>query len=143
MTDVPKVKSALETYYRLYNLSGEICLSEPYKLKEDWTVKSFPNASDCGCYVFYDKDFSLLYIGKASLKSTIGRRAASYFNYDKTDNILTTNNKEWEPEFLQTIKVNNPWEAPSLEEYLIHHLQPITNSRGILKKDGNFGTEKS
>ncbi|WP_020407700.1 hypothetical protein [Hahella ganghwensis] len=60
----------------------------------------------------------------------------SYFKYadDKLRMIKNKNGWRTKPHFLVTASVENFFEAPSLEEYLIEELQPPENILGIKSK---------
>lgn len=81
-----------------------------------------------GCYVLYSTQGELLYIGKASNTKSVGSRLVR-FRYTPVT---------WQPApaFAQIIEVPEPFEAPSLEEFLIHDLQPRFNDRGIKRQFG-------
>jgi excinuclease UvrABC nuclease subunit len=84
--------------------------------------------------MFYSKDGKLLYIGKASGRHFLGGRIASYFRWtDRQSKTGLCAGGDWTsvPSYVQTIKVHQPYEAPSLEEYLIQELRPSDNVRGV------------
>ena len=106
-------------------------ISRLYDLQTEWKSTEFPYSDDHGCYVFYSETYKLLYIGKASLKHALGARIAGYFRWNIERETLVADG-EWKPSpprFLQTVKVNEAFEAPSLEEYLLRELDPPANSR--------------
>lgn len=97
----------------------------PLHTKENWngTLASLKP----GCYGIYRQhqdDGALAYIGKASLTATIGGRLANHFTYRRP---------KWLPAmaFVQMVEVSEPFEAPSLEEWLIRELHPEHNSQGL------------
>ena len=98
-----------------------------YDLEADWTTEGWPFATDYGCYAFYGDSGDLLYIGKASL-ADLGSRLSCYFLPDQTRAIPKAKGWSFPPQFLQTVRVNERYEAPSLEEYLIRHLHPSDNT---------------
>jgi hypothetical protein len=126
-----ELRQAVQTYCDRYGIEPAFELSALYHLENDWRGQQIPNALGCGCYVFYDSAMELLYIGKVSLNHTLGRRVASYFMWNDETTSLDMKHQHWTrpPAYLQTIKVNEPYEAPSLEEYLLLKLQPIDNTR--------------
>ena len=81
-----------------------------------------------GCYALYSSDGELLYVGKASNMKSVGSRLVR-FRY---------NPPKWDPtpEIVQIIEVIEPFEAPSLEEFLIAELQPRFNDHGIRRRKG-------
>src|SRR4051812_48240392 len=100
-------------------------ISKLYDLCEDWTTKNYPFDTSAGCYVFYTETGTLLYVGQASL-NTLGSRLYDHFRRDPRQGIFM---RKWStpPRFLQTICVHEPFEAPSLERYLIRFLGPSDN----------------
>jgi hypothetical protein len=76
-----------------------------------------------GCYLIFSADGDLLYVGKASNTKSLGSRLVR-FRY---------NEHGWlpKPEWVVMVEVPEPFEAPSLEEFLISKLQPRFNDRGI------------
>ena len=127
---VQSVREALAEYECRYGL-WKLKLTEPYHISDQWN-EYFPNTVSAGCYFFYDEDGILLYIGKASLKSNSGLRVGSYFRKEEGKPVPKDS---WKPVYLQTVAVEHPWEACSLEEYLIERLQPPGNLRGIRKPE--------
>ncbi len=110
---------------------GVSALSDRYALNADGPDKEFPEAKATGCYFIFDTEDRLLYIGKASLKSTIGRRLSTYFRWGVGG--LKLQHSGWsegkEPTFVRAVSVAEPYQAASLEEYLIDRLQPSQNTR--------------
>jgi hypothetical protein len=104
----------------------------PSFIKHDFTVASWegtPVSHKAGCYILYSEAGELLYIGKASNTKSVGSRLVR-FRYAPV---------AWEPApaLVQIIEVSDPFEAPSLEEFLIGELQPKFNDRGIRRQTGN------
>ena len=119
-----------EKNYRLDHLGVD---PEPYDLIHDWDAdKPWPNAEHQGVYAIFCEEMELLYVGKASLSSSLGARLASYFvkNLNGPGAAIRSGHS-WTrtPGYVFTAKVNKAWEAPSLEEYLITELQPSDNQR--------------
>lgn len=131
LLDSRKVQQAVDDYCRKYAIDPPFPLSAPYHLAREWKSTTIPHAERCGCYFFYDKEGSLLYIGKVSLSHTLGRRTTSYFRWDDKAAAPVPKHTGWKPPpvWLQTLCVNEPYEAPSLEEYLIDRLRPPSNTR--------------
>lgn len=133
--DQSRLSEALEKYNAKYHIAPAFQLSERYNLNSQWN-ETLPDALHPGCYIFYDADMRLLYIGKTSLRNTLGSRVSSYFGNDPVSGGALPKHGGWTspPAYLQTIKVNFAYEAPSLEEYLIETLQPCNNTRGLKAK---------
>jgi hypothetical protein len=130
--DITKARETIDTYCRKYAISPLFKMSDPYELTaENWT-NAIPFPNDAGCYFFYAADGSLLYVGKASLTNDLAGRVTSYF---QTRGGFLLEKYQWNtpPACVITLKVNHPYEAPSLEEYLIEKLQPPENSVGVRK----------
>ncbi len=127
---VPELAAAITACVQMHRF-GVSALSDRYDLNADGPDKVFPEAKATGCYFIFDADDRLLYIGKASLKSTIGRRLSTYFRW-KADR-LEVRHSAWspdkEPTFVRAVSVAEPYQAASLEEYLIDRLQPSQNTR--------------
>jgi len=133
--DQNRLSDALAKYNAKYHIAPAFRISERYDLNRQWN-ETLPDARDTGCYIFYDADMRLLYIGKSSLRNTLGSRVSSYFGNDPVSGGALPKHEGWTlpPAYLQTIKVNFAYEAPSLEEYLIETLQPCNNTRGLKAK---------
>lgn len=95
--------------------------------------QSWPSADRAGVYLVFDQDLSLLYVGKASVESSLGKRLYTYFRPAK-DGTCTVYHRDWlrTPRYVITVAVPEPtrFEACALEEYLIEMLQPINNTVG-------------
>jgi excinuclease UvrABC nuclease subunit len=87
-----------------------------------------PFSYKAGCYALYAQDGDLLYVGKASLFRSVGSRLWHHFQKSSA---------AWMPNtaLVQIVEVAEPYEAPSLEEYLIRELQPRWNGTGRLKSN--------
>ena len=121
-------KQKVQTYcatYRHPNL-GSFKVSEMYTMSKEagrsWegTDVSYRH----GCYLIYSESGELLYIGKASLTtSNIGRRLWVHLHKPRPS---------WVPPaaFVQIVEVGQPFEAASLEEFLIQELHPKFNAHG-------------
>ncbi|MFS8066370.1 MAG: hypothetical protein ACMG6S_08350, partial [Byssovorax sp.] len=91
-----------------------------------------------GVYLILDARLHVLYVGKASVRNTIGGRLAGYFQYDlqkKCKFKLST----WTgtPEYVATIAVEPElhFEAPAVEEFLIARLcPPVNRQRGTVEQ---------
>lgn len=110
----------------------EFEISDRYDIKSDWQ-KSLPHAAEAGVYLIYSADETLLYIGKASAGSTIGRRLDKYFKGADGQGVSRKNMK-WtkEPRYIRAVKVASDFKffAPALEEFLIDRMQPPDNRQG-------------
>jgi len=98
-----------------------------------WPENSWPFANRPGVYIFLTQEGDFLYVGKASMKATLGRRLTGHFSHVDYPNDKTCKTKDvWKehPFFVVTVSVREPYEAPSLEEYLIMKLEPKENTVG-------------
>ena len=117
--------------YRHPNLEP-ICESEIYSLDVDWKAdKQWPFSDNYGVYAILQQD-EVLYIGKAS-EGKLGYRLSAHITKDNNGNPQLDPNK-WkeEPTNIMTFKVpkDSPFEASSLEEFLIQELKPPLNKIG-------------
>ena len=91
---------------------------------------AWPHGDDAGCYAMFGKEKELLYIG---LARHLAGRLNNWFRYDERENASlpwtssTIGAWKTQPKFIQTIRVNQPYEAPSLEAFLIGVLAPREN----------------
>ena len=76
-----------------------------------------------GCYAAYAADGTLLYVGKASYRKRIGDRLFVHFEVTKPAWVKHVAH-------ILFVPVTQPFEAPSLEEYLIYELRPVFNAVG-------------
>lgn len=95
----------------------------------------WPNAESPGIYAMLDEDLFVRYIGKASMKSSIGRRLSLYFIYEdraKNKRCKLSHPEGWLafPRFVVSVPVSLSFEAPSIEEFLILQLLPPENLQG-------------
>jgi len=121
-SDEAAVRENVRNYCQRYSISPEFPISDVTKINESWPFGDSP-----GCYLFYDENMGLLYIGKASNKNVIAGRVYSYFRTQGLDQLEPRHAWLRPPRYIQTIKVHKAYEAPSLEEFLIRRLKPITN----------------
>lgn len=115
----------------LYALFPKQSKSAAIKLAGSWPAL-WPDVDSAGVYLLFDTNFNLLYVGKTSLRQTFGSRFYDWFRRDKHTGGCRVIG-EWSrktPAYVATIAVQLPFEAPSLEEYLIHELRPSDNSVG-------------
>ena len=98
----------------------------------DWAESSdkkwnnHPAAGRPGCYVVYDSSGSAVYVGKASCGSFVGARLR-----------LRQAAGRWpEARYVQIVEVAEPFEAPSLEEYILSKFRTSRNVNGAkVEKD--------
>lgn len=95
----------------------------------------WPNAESAGVYAMLDENLFVRYVGKASMKSSIGRRLSSYFIYeDRANNkrCKLSHPEGWlaHPRFVVSVPVSLSFESPSIEEFLILQLLPPENLQG-------------
>ncbi len=94
-----------------------------------FTVKNIP--TDSGCYLFYDKDDRLLYVGKAK---NLRKRVKSYFQ--KTKKSPKTELMVSKVTRIETRITNSEIESLILENNLIKEFRPRFNI--LLRDDKNF-----
>ena len=85
-----------------------------------------PRAAGPGVYVLYRADGKLGYIGKASLRASMGSRLYAHFEGREG----TPGSLNHCTQYVQFIEVSEAHLAPSLEEYLIVRLNPPWNCLG-------------
>jgi len=85
-----------------------------------------PRAKRPGVYVLYSADGKLGYIGKASLRATMGNRLYDHFEGGRG----TPGRLNDRTQYVQFIEVSEAHLAPSLEECLIGRLNPPWNNLG-------------
>jgi hypothetical protein len=126
------LEAAIAQYCTTYNLKLKHGLSDWYDVTSQWN-DYLPHVGEQGCYFIYDEKKVLRYIGKVSLTNTLGSRMASYFERAPGSPGARARHTGWTctPTYVRALAVEKAWEAPSLEEYLIHHLKPDHNTRGI------------
>ena len=102
----------------------------------------WPHAARAGVYFVLDADLELLYVGKASQGSSVGKRLSAHFKYRSyPDDRTCVPTGDWigDPRFVMAVAVpdDSRFEASSLEEYLIALLAPPENTRGkVAFQDG-------
>lgn len=103
-------------------------------VKGSWP-STYPFSERAGVYGFFDKDMKLIYIGKASMRNSIGGRLGSYFSFSNGCGSPCRLNHEWDlsPRFVFVVAApyDSRFEAPALEEYLITKFKPAENSLGV------------
>jgi hypothetical protein len=144
MSNLRAVQPVLDAYHNAYrnpNL-GRLRLGDPYalfpegphpsgvKLVGRWPDE-WPNVDSPGVYLILSANLDILYVGKTSLRQTFGTRLSDWFR-SETDTGKCRVIGTWSssPTYVATIPVGAPFEAPSLEEYLIQELRPPDNLVG-------------
>jgi len=135
---------ALSTYCESYRKEGlpPLALSPLYDLFPAETNQSknvgsswpdsWINTDLAGVYAFLDNDLNVLYIGKVSMKSSLGSRLNKYCKYDNDRQCKLVDSWKGNPRYVVTIPVsdNMRFEAPALEEFLISTIQTTDNKAG-------------
>lgn len=116
----------LKGMYALFPEEGQ-----PDFVESRWN-EPYPQADRKGVYLIFGRSGMLLYVGKASMGSSIGGRLGTYFAGKKECRLLFTDWTE-RPTYIATIAVPHgmAFEASALEEYLIKSLKPCDNNLGI------------
>jgi hypothetical protein len=127
-----RIVQAVKEYCEKYCIPPPFDISEAQHevSPENWPKITIPFSTEKGCYVFYSDLGEILYVGKASMTSDIGTRAACHI-HSKT---AVPTDLGWStplPKWLLTIRVRAAYEAASLEEYLISKLGPLYNKLGV------------
>jgi excinuclease UvrABC nuclease subunit len=133
MSDEARVLAAVARYCEKYAISPQFGSSDVVEINQFRQKKRnapWPHGDDAGCYVMYNPEMKLLYIG---LAGHIAGRLNSWFRYNEREDaeLSWTSRAEgnWgeQPKYLQTIRANISYEAPSLEAFLIGVLSPPEN----------------
>jgi hypothetical protein len=142
-----QVEQAIKQYQATYRREGFPALTvgglyalfpdeaENVDVAHQWD-DSWPNSDEAGVYLIFGANGRLLYIGKASMNHYIGGRLSNHFGRDKlTKGCRVFHQDGWSerPMYIATVAVPHhmKFEASALEEYLIEHLRPSDNLRGI------------
>ena len=116
--------------YDIYPEKGNQDTLVGYSWPEKW-----PYNDRAGVYAFLDENLEVLYIGKSSMNNSLGSRLGKYVRYNSQKRCELNNHNLWkgEPRYVVTIAVpdTSRFEAASLEEYLISHIQTTDNKNGI------------
>lgn len=108
-------------------------ISDPFDLVEDWD-SYYPHFDKPGIYAIFDAKEKIIRIGKASNYNSIGARLGTYFKNDEEGKCKTISPEilktKMAPKFIIAVAVNEPFQAPSLEEYLIKEFDPPANLVG-------------
>ena len=103
-------------------------ISQAWHIPESWKTDSFPHSAQPGVYLFLDRSGLVQYIGKASFG--LGKRVGSeYIGHSGT----LKNAKVQGVATLFTIPLDKQlfFLAPTIEEFLIHQLNPPINRVGV------------
>jgi len=133
------LRDAVDIYCNKYCIAPAFQICDLFDIENptDWD-KDWPFGDHSGCYAFYCKNGGLLYVGKAD---TLRSRVQQYFVTDETRKCGIAKNWGWSapPRFVQTIRANEIYEAPSLEAYLIGRLHPTDNQHYRIFSDMTGG----
>jgi hypothetical protein len=133
MSTIEDLKAHTSSFFELYWPDGEspptwssrFDLTCPEKAKEYW-----PNTNSAGVYALLDAAETVLYLGKSSMKSSVGHRIAAHVGAGGAPQLPGTKleNVRW----VRTIGLpdNHRWLSPALEEYLIAKLVGLLNKVG-------------
>ena len=109
-----QIVEAVKTYQSKYRNPSlpEFEISGYYDLKKDWPDGYWPHNERTGCYIILGTNEEILYVGKASLGSTIGRRLSSHFKSVKSGPGAVPK-YEWktQPRYVAAIAVHDAIEA--------------------------------
>lgn len=142
-SDHERFKSGVDDYCRAFRREGlpPFQISGAYDqfphqgpavvpVQDHWP-NSWPHPGKPGVYAMFSETMALLYIGKSS--RTISSRLSSCYGFE-TDRTCRVRG-QWKalPRYVVAVAVpaDSPWEAASLEEYLIFKLRPSTNRNGL------------
>jgi hypothetical protein len=116
----------------LYDLTPEKPRSCTTLPAHNWP-NAYPHPGRAGVYLIFSDSLQLLYVGKASMGSSIPKRLQTYFRYGKIGEMVL-HHSTWSqpPRFFYVVAVPEGYEfeAPALEEFLIRRLHPLNNSVG-------------
>jgi hypothetical protein len=138
-TLIRPVRKALDRYHRSYRhpslgglqLSGKYALfpaEDTFGAEHCWPA-NYPNWNWNGVYFVFDKDFELLYLGRATHLDT---RLSDYFWWGERRSCRIVAPDSWSrpPAYVITVPASFPCEEVPLEAYLIKELQPSDNITG-------------
>ena len=122
-------KLEISGLYALFPSTAEVAVGVAGNWPDRW-----PYAERAGVYLIFDEKLQVLYVGKASFKSSLGGRLYNYFREDKDGN-CRIRHEGWSrpPRYVLTVAVSEDmrFEASALEECLITTLKPTDNTVGI------------
>jgi hypothetical protein len=116
-----KLRKAVQCYCATHLHPSRV----PFAVYEYPTMTAWegePPSYQRGCYAVFSAAGELLYIGKASLKNTIGGRLVEIRKKPMRNGEIAVS--------ACLVTVHDHFEAPSLEEFLIRELRPKWNSVG-------------
>lgn len=95
---------------------------------------TWPHSDAPGVYAVLNWQLSVLYVGKASFRNSLGGRLGAYFGYvggaDRTCRIVHAWSAAPRYVYLVPVLRERSFEASALEEFLILRLQPPDNRVG-------------
>lgn len=116
--------------YDLFPERGAGSLSCQQKWPDSWL---YPMRA--GVYGFFSEEAKVLYVGKASFRSSISARLATYCGSQEGRGSPCKLSNQWKgfPRYVVIVAVpeETRFEASALEEFLISKLQPPENSIGL------------
>jgi hypothetical protein len=138
---------AVRTYQERYRLPALVPfeIAAPYDLfperglgsltcERKWPDSWF-HPMRAGVYAFFGDDAELLYVGKASFRSSISARLATYCGYQESRGSPCNFLRQWKgsPRYVTVVAVpeETRFEASALEEFLISRLRPPENYIGL------------
>ena len=131
MSSIDEAKALIETYRQQYGFTSPLQCGEYALTPENWRSNYIPYCDKQGVYLFFGSSGSLLYVGKASMGHDLGREICRHFSSRPQLESISALWSE-KPSNLLVVAVENAYEAPSLEEYLILKLNPRDNTLGRL-----------
>ena len=132
---ITKFNTYISTSYHIPNFDLSTAFEEKNIVKvvhQDWTFP-WPNNNTCGVYFIFGYDQEQhnkngLYIGKASFGEATSKRLYHHLNPSRTDEYFTKDG--YIIDYIASIdmdKLNTPFMAPALEEFLITELREPLN----------------
>ena len=125
--DENRLRQKVEEYCSKYAIEPPFEISDVVNIQNVYKGGSWPFGDAPGCYIFYCEAVGLLYIGKASNSSAMAHRLGTYFRTRGLPVVEPRHKWTRPPVHVQTVKVHEAYQAPSLEEFLIRELKPVDN----------------
>jgi len=116
----------------IYDLKPHLSAVTSVEVQSDWW-DAWPNADRKGVYALFGSQLDLIYIGKVSMKNTIGARLSGYFINDNEGICKLKDSRiANDPRYISTAAFPDDiaFFSAALEEFLIAKLNPINNQRG-------------